>query len=87
MLLFARPGMPPEAALEEYRRLNPWYADVSDAEIARGLASGDAAQCQAQLAELGSTLGLTLPIIDASGLPAEPTRRLLDALAPSETDI
>jgi len=82
MLLFARPGVGAADALAEYRRLNPWFADVPDAEIAPGLAWGDPTRCRQQLLDLTGALGLTLPVIDASGLPAEPTRRLLDALAP-----
>lgn len=84
MLLFARPGASAADALAEYRRLNPWFADTPDAEIAPGLASGDPARCREQLLDLARALKLTLPVIDASGLAAEPSRRLLEALAPVE---
>lgn len=82
MLLFARPGVGAADTLAEYRRLNPWFSEVPDAEIAPGLAWGDPTRCREQLRDLAGEMGLTLPVIDASGLSAEPTRRLLDALAP-----
>jgi len=84
MLLFARPGASAAHALAEYRCLNPWFADVPDSEIAPGLVSGDPSSCREQLHDMARTLGLTLPVIDASGLAAEPTRRLLEALAPAK---
>ncbi len=70
------------AALDEYRRLNPWFVAVSDEEIEGSLVLGDAAQCRQEFGELASELRLDLPVVDRSGLPAEPSRAVLEALAP-----
>lgn len=84
MLLFARPGLTAAQALAEFRRFNPWFSDLQDAELTPGLLCGEPAACRERLAGLATELRLSLPVIDASGLAAEPARRLLEALAPAE---
>jgi alkanesulfonate monooxygenase SsuD/methylene tetrahydromethanopterin reductase-like flavin-dependent oxidoreductase (luciferase family) len=84
MLLFVRPGADRDPALADYRRLNPWFHSVPDAEVEQALVLGGPARCRARIAELCAGLGIELPVLDASGLAAEPTRRLLEALAPGE---
>ena len=81
MLVFARvQARPdPDAALGEFRRLNPWFADIPDAEVAPALAVGDAGACRARLAESTLPLGLDLPILDLTGADAAATRVTLDA--------
>ncbi|HVN36794.1 MAG TPA: LLM class flavin-dependent oxidoreductase [Myxococcota bacterium] len=81
MLVFARvQARPdPDAALLEFRRLNPWFADIPDAEVAPSLAVGDAAACRTRLAESTLPLGLELPILDLTGADAATTRVTLDA--------
>jgi alkanesulfonate monooxygenase SsuD/methylene tetrahydromethanopterin reductase-like flavin-dependent oxidoreductase (luciferase family) len=81
MLVFARVQARPDraAALREFRRLNPWFADIPDAEAAPALAVGDAASCRAQLASLTIPLGLELPILDLTGADAAAARVTLDA--------
>jgi alkanesulfonate monooxygenase SsuD/methylene tetrahydromethanopterin reductase-like flavin-dependent oxidoreductase (luciferase family) len=81
MLVFARvlARPDPDAALREFRRLNPWFADIPDAELARSLVVGDAAACRARLAESTLPLGLDLPILDLTGADAATTRVTLDA--------
>jgi alkanesulfonate monooxygenase SsuD/methylene tetrahydromethanopterin reductase-like flavin-dependent oxidoreductase (luciferase family) len=69
-------------ALAEFRRLNPWFADLPDAEVAPALAVGDAARCREKLAELQRDLALDLPVLDLSGADAETARRCLDAIPP-----
>lgn len=68
------------AALGEFRRLNPWFADVPDAELAPGLVVGDAAHCRERLAALAGDFGLELPVIDLSGMDASAARRVLEAI-------
>jgi len=81
MLVFARVQARPdrEAALAEFRRLNPWFADIPDAEVAPALVVGDAAACRQQLASLTIPLGLELPILDLTGADAATARVTLDA--------
>lgn len=83
-LLFARPGATPATALAEFRRCNPWFGEFSDHELTPQLICGEPDRCQDQIGRLSAELGLALPVIDASGLPAEPAERLLEALAPAQ---
>jgi alkanesulfonate monooxygenase SsuD/methylene tetrahydromethanopterin reductase-like flavin-dependent oxidoreductase (luciferase family) len=84
--LFARvnPDDDRVAALAEFRRLNPWFAEIADDEIIPGLVVGSPPDCRRQLAELAHELSLELPVVDLSGLAAEPAQRALEALAPIE---
>jgi alkanesulfonate monooxygenase SsuD/methylene tetrahydromethanopterin reductase-like flavin-dependent oxidoreductase (luciferase family) len=66
-------------ALCEFRRLNPWFADLPDAEVEPALVVGDAAACRAQLSELLPALGLEMPILDLTGADAATSRVTLDA--------
>jgi alkanesulfonate monooxygenase SsuD/methylene tetrahydromethanopterin reductase-like flavin-dependent oxidoreductase (luciferase family) len=79
--MFTRVQARPDAgaALAEFRRLNPWFADLSDAEVAPSLVVGDAARCRERLAQLARDLALDLPVLDLSGADAETVRRCLDA--------
>ena len=83
MLLFTRVGVAPEAALGEYRRLNPWFGEIPDSEASRALIVGEPARCRERIRELSAELGLRHPILDLSGLGATPARRLLDLLGPA----
>jgi alkanesulfonate monooxygenase SsuD/methylene tetrahydromethanopterin reductase-like flavin-dependent oxidoreductase (luciferase family) len=80
--IFTRLGDDQAAARREYRARNPWFGAIPDTEIARALVVGNAAHCRGRLAELAGELALDLPVVDLSGLAAEPARRLLEALAP-----
>lgn len=68
-LLYARVQSRPDPAdaLREFRRLNPWFADVPDAELLPGLCVGAAAECRARVQALASELALELPILDLTG--------------------
>jgi alkanesulfonate monooxygenase SsuD/methylene tetrahydromethanopterin reductase-like flavin-dependent oxidoreductase (luciferase family) len=74
-------------ALREYRELNPWFGAIPEAELATGLAVGSAAHCRGRIAELARELSLDLPVIDLSGLAAAPARRVMEGLAPVNTDV
>jgi alkanesulfonate monooxygenase SsuD/methylene tetrahydromethanopterin reductase-like flavin-dependent oxidoreductase (luciferase family) len=74
----------PRAALEEFRRLNPWFGDVPDAEIAPSLVVGAAAHCRQRLAALARDLHLDLPVIDLSGMDAAAAQRTLEAIPAGE---
>lgn len=80
--IFTRVQERPDAAgaLAEFRRLNPWFARIPDAEIRPSLVLGDGAACAARLGELSEQLSLDLPVIDLSGLDAESARRNLEAI-------
>ena len=84
MLLFARPGLDDAAALGEFRRFNPWFREFADEALAPVLLSGEPARCRERLAERAAALGLQHPVLDASGLDFDASRRLLDSLAPGD---
>jgi len=71
-------------ALEEYRRLNPWFNAVPNEEIGGSLVLGDAAGCREGFQRLASELRLDFPVVDLSGLSAAPSRAVLEALAPGQ---
>jgi alkanesulfonate monooxygenase SsuD/methylene tetrahydromethanopterin reductase-like flavin-dependent oxidoreductase (luciferase family) len=84
MLLFTRMALDPSAALAAYRRLNPWFRSIPDAEIAPALVLGEAARCRARIEEIAAELQLEHPVLDLSGLEASAARRLLEALGPGK---
>jgi len=73
------------AALREFRRLNPWFDAFPDDEVRTGLVVGSAADCRRRLSELTDELSLDLPVVDLSGLDAASARRLMEAVAPSNS--
>lgn len=81
MLIFSRVRARPDlaAALAEFRRLNPWFEDVPDAEIGPVLAVGEAAACRARIESLRASLALELPILDLTGADREAARVTLEA--------
>jgi alkanesulfonate monooxygenase SsuD/methylene tetrahydromethanopterin reductase-like flavin-dependent oxidoreductase (luciferase family) len=82
--IFVRPGEDPRdpALLAAYRRFNPWFASVPDAELASAIVAGDPGDCRRRLEALRGELRLALPIADLTGLASDAARRALDALAP-----
>ncbi|MCC6640653.1 MAG: LLM class flavin-dependent oxidoreductase [Deltaproteobacteria bacterium] len=80
-------GPKAEAVRGEFRRLNPWFADVSDAELNEGLVAGPAVHCRGRIDEIRESLGLALPIVDLSGLSEASAMAQLDALAPDQTSV
>jgi alkanesulfonate monooxygenase SsuD/methylene tetrahydromethanopterin reductase-like flavin-dependent oxidoreductase (luciferase family) len=84
MWIFARVGEADDAAasLKEYRRLNPWFQSIPDAELAGAMLLGTPAGCRARLRELAAQLSLDWPVLDLSGLDAEASLQNLEAFAP-----
>lgn len=80
------PSLDAAASLPEFRRWNPWFREVPDAEIRGAVAVGSAGDCRQKLSELAVALRLDLPVIDLSGLAAGPARAALEALAPAERE-
>ena len=83
MLLFCRLDRQGAAARDEYRQLNPWFRSIPEADTGASLIVGNARSCREQIAEARARLGLTLPVVDASGLSAARARELLEGLAPT----
>jgi alkanesulfonate monooxygenase SsuD/methylene tetrahydromethanopterin reductase-like flavin-dependent oxidoreductase (luciferase family) len=79
MLIFTRARRDGGKALAEFRRLNPWFGDLSDAEVGPALAVGDAGECRARVEALARPLALELPILDLTGADAAAARDTLDA--------
>ena len=79
-----RPQQRPDraGAIEEFRRLNPWFEALTDAELESALVVGEPGSCRERLLELAETLRIDQPILDLSGLDAETARRNLDAFPP-----
>jgi alkanesulfonate monooxygenase SsuD/methylene tetrahydromethanopterin reductase-like flavin-dependent oxidoreductase (luciferase family) len=80
-LLFVRVQDRPDAsaALGEFRRLNPWFDDISDAELLPALVAGKASECRARIETLADTLALELPILDLTGTDRRTAEKTLDA--------
>ncbi len=72
----------PAGTLDEYRRLNPWFSELSDDECAAAMVVGGAKRCRTRLAALADELDLDFPVIDLSGLDAAASRVTLEGMAP-----
>lgn len=87
MWIFVRAGATgpdhPEVKAE-FRRLNPWFSRIPDAELSEGLVAGPAGHCRRRLEEIRAELGISLPVVDLSGLPAARVEAQLEALAPGQ---
>src|SRR5262249_45277803 len=79
----AEPLSRPEA-FAEFRRWNPWFRDIPDAELAPALVVGKPAECRARIAELAADLDLEMPVVDLSGLGAARARNTLESLPAGE---
>jgi alkanesulfonate monooxygenase SsuD/methylene tetrahydromethanopterin reductase-like flavin-dependent oxidoreductase (luciferase family) len=74
----------PEASLREFRRLTPWFGELSDDDARASAVVGSAASCRERLQEITEELRLGLTVIDLSGLDAEASHRTLEGLAPEK---
>ena len=85
MWVFTRPGEDPgDPRLHaEFRRLNPWFSGVAEADLTSALVAGPPAACRDRFAALADRLHLAHPVADLSGLGRDAAQRALDALAPS----
>ncbi len=84
MWIFTRVDEESDAALAEFRRLNPWFRAIPDAEVAKSLVVGGPERCRERLGALVEELRIDRPVIDLSGLGAEASARTLEALAPGK---
>ncbi len=75
----------PACAFDEYRRLNPWFGELSDGECADATVVGGAEDCRTRLAALAGELNLDFPVIDLSGLDAAASRVALEGMAPEKS--
>ena len=73
-------NLSPAAALAEFRRWNPWFGDLPDAELGPALAVGKPAECRERIVALADRLGLEMPVLDLSGLDFASARETLEAL-------
>lgn len=87
MWIFTRIGNGPEdpAVQAEFRRLNPWFSEIPDAELPRAILAGTPEACRERLEAMADELSLALPVLDLSGLSADEVSRQLDQLAPLAT--
>lgn len=83
MWILARPGEEPggPSVRAAFRRWNPWFAGVPDAELREAVLAGPAGECRARLAAIRSELGIDLPILDLSGLDRPMAERVMHELA------
>jgi alkanesulfonate monooxygenase SsuD/methylene tetrahydromethanopterin reductase-like flavin-dependent oxidoreductase (luciferase family) len=84
MWIFTRVQRPGNrtGVFDEYRRLNPWFGQLSDAQCAAATVVGSAEACRTRLTALADELKLGFPVIDLSGLDAAATRITLEGMAP-----
>lgn len=87
MLLFTRPGRnPADPALgDEFLACNPWFRQLPAHELPECVIAGAPADCARRIADLARELRLELPVIDCSWLSHDAARRILDAMAPTES--
>lgn len=84
MWIFTRPGRDPgdPSLRDEYRRLNPWFGGLAEADLEAAIVVGDPTACRERLLTLAEELGLALPILDLSGLDHDAARQALVRMAP-----
>lgn len=70
----------PAAALAGFRRFNPWFAGLPDAEVSASLLAGSGHDCAERLHEFRERLRIDLPVLDLSGLDAQAALRSLEEL-------
>ena len=66
----------------EFRRWNPWFDAIHDAELAPALVVGTPAECRERLAEIARELRLEMPVLDLSGLDAAGRPRRVSKRSP-----
>jgi alkanesulfonate monooxygenase SsuD/methylene tetrahydromethanopterin reductase-like flavin-dependent oxidoreductase (luciferase family) len=81
MWIFTRTGrLSATEALAEFRRWNPWFATLSDTEVAPALAVGTPAEVRERIEGWAHALDLEMPVVDLSGLGAAAARETLESL-------
>jgi alkanesulfonate monooxygenase SsuD/methylene tetrahydromethanopterin reductase-like flavin-dependent oxidoreductase (luciferase family) len=83
MWIFTRPdGDPGHVGLRnEFRRLNPWFETLSDAQLGEAIVAGSPEVCRSRIREIAESFQLDLPVVDLSGLSHDAARHAIDALA------
>jgi len=83
MWIFTRPGADPGAAPVHagFRRWNPWFSGISDAELREAIVAGPVPKCRARIAAIRRELGIDLPVLDLSGLDRAAAERVMTELA------
>lgn len=83
MWVFARPGADPHdpAVRAAFRRWNPWFSDISDAELHEAVLAGPVADCRLRIASIRRDLGIDLPVLDLTGLDPEQADRVMTGMA------
>jgi alkanesulfonate monooxygenase SsuD/methylene tetrahydromethanopterin reductase-like flavin-dependent oxidoreductase (luciferase family) len=71
-------------ALAEFRRWNPWFDAIHDAELAPALVVGPPDECRERLLELQRTMRLEMPVLDLSGLESARVLEVLEAFPAGE---
>ena len=73
MWIFTRVGQDAtDPALHaEFRRLNPWFSDVPDADLPRAVVAGSPEACRARLEQIREELSLALPVVDCPDFPSK----------------
>jgi alkanesulfonate monooxygenase SsuD/methylene tetrahydromethanopterin reductase-like flavin-dependent oxidoreductase (luciferase family) len=81
MWIFTRVRDPnPDVDRAEFRRLNPWFAELGDAEVDAASIVGKPQACWERLLEVASSMHIDLPVIDLSGSDYASVRSAIDAL-------
>ena len=78
--VFARPSESREGAIAAYRRHAPWFASLSDDEIAASTLWGGPERCRERLEALRGELRVALLIADLAGLDEAAAEHALAAL-------
>lgn len=83
MWIFARPGEDPDGleVRAAFRRWNPWFSDIPDAELREAVLAGPVADCRTRLARIRTRLGIDLPLLDLAGLDRPTAERVMTDLA------
>jgi alkanesulfonate monooxygenase SsuD/methylene tetrahydromethanopterin reductase-like flavin-dependent oxidoreductase (luciferase family) len=83
MWLFTRAGADPDdsAVQAAFRRWNPWFSSISDAELREAIVAGPIPECRARIAAIRRELHIDLPILDLSGLDRAEAERVMTELA------
>jgi alkanesulfonate monooxygenase SsuD/methylene tetrahydromethanopterin reductase-like flavin-dependent oxidoreductase (luciferase family) len=81
--ILARPGRSPEdpALAADFRRWQPWFRDLLDAERAEAILAGPIPVCRERIAILRRDLGIDLPVLDLAGLTQVEAETALEAMA------
>jgi len=83
MWLWTRVGeaLPQDELRAAYRRWNPWFADLLEAELREAIVAGPAGSCRRRIDEIRRSFGVDLPVLDLAGLDRAAAERVMESLA------